>query len=57
MDSPFWIFLDQTGIVIGLIFAFVEVAQLVYLWHISEDVEDIQEDVEDIEKDLENDGK
>jgi hypothetical protein len=50
MDSPFWIFLDQTGIVIGLIFAFVEVAQLVYLWHISEDVEDIQEDIEDIEE-------
>lgn len=64
MDSPFWVFLDQTGIIVGLVFAIVEVAQLAYLWHISEDVEDmqedvedIQEDIEDIEEDLEDDGK
>jgi len=54
MDSPFWIFLDQIGIVVGLVFAIVEVITLAYVYTISEDVDEIQEDVEDIEEDLEN---
>ena len=57
MDTPFWIFLDQTGIVVGLVFALVEVAQLIYVYKINEDVDEIQEDIEDIEEDLENDGR
>lgn len=60
MDSPFWIFLDQTGIVVGLVFAIVEVITLAYVYTISEDVDEIQENVDDIQEDvedLENDGK
>lgn len=57
MDTPFWIFLDQTGIVVGLVFALVEVVQLIYVYKINEDVDEIQEDIEDIEEDLEDDGR
>jgi hypothetical protein len=49
MDTPFWVFLDQLGIVFGLVFAIVEVITLIYVYTISEDVDDIQEDVEELE--------
>jgi len=47
VDTPFWVFLDQTGIVVGLIFAIVEGVQLFWLWTISEDIEDIENEVKD----------
>ena len=47
MDNPFWIFLDQIGIVVGLAFAIVEIVQLFWLWTISEDIEDIEEEIEE----------
>lgn len=54
MDTPFWVFLDQTGIIVGLVFALVEVAQLALIWAVSEDVEDIGEDVDEIQEDIDD---
>jgi len=54
VDTPFWVFLDQTGIIVGLVFALVEVAQLALIWAVSEDVEDIGEDVDEIQEDIDD---
>jgi len=54
METPFWEFLDQLGIVIGLVFAAVEVAQLLYLHHINEEVDEVQEDLEEIQEEVDN---
>lgn len=60
--GSWWTFIDQVGIVAGLILFVIEFFQWIIMWkmneemeNIQEDVEDMQEDLEDIEEDLEND--
>jgi len=54
VDTPFWVFLDQLGIVAGLFLFVVEVFQWIIMWKMNEEMEDIQEDVEDMQEDLED---
>jgi len=48
-----WDFLDKIGIVLGIILAIVEIFQWIYLYRISEDIDEIQDDIEDIEDGME----
>lgn len=50
--SPTWELLDKIGIAMGIAIGAAEVAQWVYLFQMSEDLEDIQEDIEDIEEEI-----
>lgn len=52
--SPFWEQLDKIGIVLGILVVIVDIFQTLWMWKMSDDMEDTQDDVEDIKDELED---
>lgn len=50
--GPTWELLDKVGIVLGILLAFVEIAQWIVMWRMNEEMEEMQEDIEDIQEDV-----